>query len=93
MGKNALIAEIMQYALLSEHNHVAEQRAPRPELAGLKLFAQPLIGFAGASGACFAKLKADTAIGNHFLLPGEWNHRFCPSCPRAQWFLLSGRAV
>jgi epoxyqueuosine reductase QueG len=72
MDKKALIAEIMQYAL-SEHNHVSEQRALRPELAGLKIFAQPLVGFADASDACFAKLKADTAIGSHFLLPGEWN--------------------
>jgi epoxyqueuosine reductase QueG len=73
MDKSTLIAEITNRAHISENNYVAEQLALEPGLAGLRLFAEPLVGFASATDDYFTKLKGADVIGNHFLLPLEWN--------------------
>jgi epoxyqueuosine reductase QueG len=73
LDRDTLIHEIIKYAAASADNYVGEQAALKPELAGLKLFDEPLVGFADAADSYFYKFKADAAIGNNFMLPREWN--------------------
>jgi epoxyqueuosine reductase QueG len=74
MDRNTLIAEIIKYTHTSENNYVPQRLALKPELAGLRLFDEPLVGFARAADGYFTKLKRDTVIGDHFLLPADWNN-------------------
>ncbi|GHT64793.1 (Fe-S)-binding protein [Spirochaetia bacterium] len=53
-------------------NFVGKEIALRPDLAGMRIFAEPLIGFAAAEDPYFAELKKPGIIGPHFLPPREW---------------------
>ncbi|MDR3333971.1 MAG: 4Fe-4S binding protein [Treponema sp.] len=74
MNKNIVINEIINYTNISENNYIKEQVALKPELVGLKIFDEPLIGFADADDAYFNKLKDNNIIGNNFMSPKEWNN-------------------
>jgi epoxyqueuosine reductase QueG len=43
-----------------------------PELDGLKIFDEPLIGFADGSDPIYEELKDESVIGPHHRSPGEW---------------------
>jgi epoxyqueuosine reductase QueG len=74
MDKSALIDEIVHYVDTSENNYVGENSALlRADLAGLRLFDEPLVGFADVNDVYFGRLKEDDVIGNHFMPPEEWN--------------------
>jgi epoxyqueuosine reductase QueG len=73
MDKTTLIAEITAYARHSAHNQVRADVALEPGLAGLKMYDDPLMGFADAADPLFGKLKEPGVIGGHFMLPGEWD--------------------
>ena len=53
-------------------NRVAKAIALKPELAGMRIFDEPLIGYAGARDPLFTELKKPGIIGEHIMLPGEW---------------------
>ncbi|MDR0447139.1 MAG: 4Fe-4S binding protein [Treponema sp.] len=75
MDKNTLINEIINYVKTSEGNFIGENTAIRPDIIGLKLFDDPLVGFADANDPCFKELKNDGIIGSNFMLPEEWNEK------------------
>jgi len=56
----------------SRYNFVDENEAIVPELYGMKLFDNPLFGFASAQDSEFQNLRNPDVIGKHFILPGEW---------------------
>ncbi|MDR3248278.1 MAG: 4Fe-4S binding protein [Treponema sp.] len=53
-------------------NRVSGELALRPELAGLKLLAEPLVGFGDPEDSAFKALKEPHIIGDHFILPTGW---------------------
>ncbi|GHV90955.1 (Fe-S)-binding protein [Spirochaetia bacterium] len=53
-------------------NFVKKEIALRPDLAGMRIFAEPLFGFAAAEDPYFAELKKPGIIGAHFKAPREW---------------------
>jgi epoxyqueuosine reductase QueG len=53
-------------------NVVADEIALRPELAGMRIFDEPIFAYAAADDPLFAQLKQPGIIGDHFMLPGAW---------------------
>jgi epoxyqueuosine reductase QueG len=53
-------------------NRVPRELALRPELAGLKIMGEPLVGFGDPEDAAFRRIKEPQVVGEHFILPGEW---------------------
>jgi epoxyqueuosine reductase QueG len=53
-------------------NFVAKEIALRPILAGMKIFDEPLFGYASADDPLFLELKKKGIIGPHFMAPAEW---------------------
>jgi epoxyqueuosine reductase QueG len=53
-------------------NYVAAEIALRPGLAGMRIFGEPLTGYAAAGDPFFDELKKPGVIGPHFLTPREW---------------------
>jgi epoxyqueuosine reductase QueG len=51
---------------------VAAEIALRPDLAGMRIFGEPLTGYAAAGDPFFGELKKPGVIGPHFLAPREW---------------------
>ncbi|MDR0388654.1 MAG: 4Fe-4S binding protein [Spirochaetaceae bacterium] len=69
----ALLAQaIASYVNRAGGNVITQEQALSPDLAGLRLFDRPLIGFAGAGDSYFQELKKPGVVGPHLLLPGEW---------------------
>ncbi len=56
----------------SHSNFVDENEAIVPELSGMRLFDNPLFGFASSKDEEFWNLKNQSVIGEHFMLPEEW---------------------
>ena len=68
-----MIKEIASHYLASaEGNFIKAEQAISGNLVGMRLFAEPLIGFACASDTMFLELKQPHAIGEHFWLPEDW---------------------
>jgi epoxyqueuosine reductase QueG len=53
-------------------NYVAKEIALKPELAGMRIFDEPIFGYAAADDPMFAEQKKPEIIGAHYVLPGEW---------------------
>lgn len=72
MDRNALLRLAVVMAETSELNRVNTEVALLPELAGLRLYNQPLLGIAAADDPYFHTLRNPGVIGPIFRLPGEW---------------------
>ncbi len=71
MIENTLRAKIL--TMLDEDiNFITEEIALNENSKGMKIFNEPLIGFAKADDQMFNKLKDESIIGEHFRLPLEW---------------------
>jgi epoxyqueuosine reductase QueG len=46
--------------------------ALRPDLGGMRIFGEPLFGYASAQDPYYAELKKPGVIGLHFMYPTEW---------------------
>ncbi|MCL1927475.1 MAG: 4Fe-4S binding protein [Treponema sp.] len=53
-------------------NYVAKEIALRPDLAGMRIFEEPIFGYAASSDPLFAGFKKSEIIGNHFMMPDVW---------------------
>jgi epoxyqueuosine reductase QueG len=53
-------------------NFVGKDLALRPELAGMRIFDDPLAGYADPADPYFRELKKPGVIGDHVMLPHEW---------------------
>ena len=56
----------------SSGNYVEKEIALKPDLAGMKIFDEPLFGYASADDPYFAEAKKPGIIGAHFMTPAEW---------------------
>ena len=56
----------------SKLNVVDGDIALRPDIAGMRLFEEPLVRCAAASDPFFGELLRPEVIGSHFRLPGDW---------------------
>jgi epoxyqueuosine reductase QueG len=53
-------------------NFITADIALRPDLAGMRMYDDPVVGFADPDDSLFLALKQPEAIGPHFLLPRDW---------------------
>lgn len=53
-------------------NKVAREKAFRPELAGMRIYDAPLIGYAAADDDAFAALRAPQVRMEGFMMPCQW---------------------
>jgi epoxyqueuosine reductase QueG len=63
---------VTDYTNTAPENFVPAEIALRPELAGMRIFEEPLFGYADAGDPLFAELKKPAVIGDHLLLPSDW---------------------
>jgi len=74
-GENMDKITIVEFAtefLLNDLNHVSRELAIRDELAGMKIFNEPIFAYGDADDNGFQSLKETTVVGEHFMLPKEW---------------------
>jgi epoxyqueuosine reductase QueG len=72
MDSRSFLEALTAYTNTAPGNFVGGEIALRPELAGMRIFDEPLFGFAGAGDPLFQDLKKPGVIGGHVLAPGEW---------------------
>ena len=72
MDKKQFEKALIDFVLASPKNYVKKDIALRPELAGMKIFDEPLVGFASAGDPYLAEAKKPEVIGSHFMAPEEW---------------------
>ena len=61
-----------EYIQSSPENFVKKEIAFRPDLAMMRIFDEPLIGYASAGDPYFTDAKKPGIIGDHFMTPEEW---------------------
>ena len=61
-----------EFLRASPGNCVPKEIALRPDLAGMRIFDEPLFGYASAEDPYFEEVKKPGIIGPHFLAPAEW---------------------
>lgn len=71
MDKNDVINKIREY-MGNAKNFITADASLSGDLVGMKIFEEPLVGFASADDSMFMELKKPEAIGPHFRAPGEW---------------------
>lgn len=64
--------KLRQFVLEDQGNCLTETQAIREELAGMRIYGEPILGAAGAGDPLFSELKKENAIGAHFVAPREW---------------------
>ena len=72
MNKVQFEKALREYIQSSPDNFVTAETALRPDLAGMRIFDEPLIGYAYAADPYFAEAKKPEIIGSHFMSPQEW---------------------
>lgn len=72
MDKAVFETTLKEYIENSPENRVKEEAALRPDLAGMRIFDEPLFGYASAADPYFAEAKKPGVIGAHFMGPAEW---------------------
>jgi len=68
----ALEDELARFAKEDPAGRIAQDRALRDDLAGMRLFDTPLVRVGAASDPLFAQLKEPQAVGPQMRMPGEW---------------------
>ena len=75
MENKDLIDQIVYYVANSKDNFISDEDAISPNLAGMKIYEEPLIGFARADDEFFtAEFKKEGIIHPEYLTPSEWLH-------------------
>ncbi|MBC2581689.1 4Fe-4S binding protein [Clostridium sp. DJ247] len=72
MNKQDLIKMASHFVENSEDNYITRESAISENVAGMKIFDEPIFAFGSADDEYFTLLKEPSAIGKHFLLPKEW---------------------
>jgi epoxyqueuosine reductase QueG len=72
MQKDDILKTILDYIERASGNYVAKEVAISPALAGMKMYAGAVVGFANSDSSLFNDLKKPGVIGSHFILPKEW---------------------
>ena len=72
MEKRFFEEAVRDFVNASPGNYLSQEAAIRPDLAGLRFFAEPLFGYASAGDPLFGEYKKPGVIGAHYLGPREW---------------------
>lgn len=73
MDKKAFIDKIVRFTATNPNNFISDEDAIYPRLAGMKIFEEPLVGFASASDELFVtEFKKEGVIHPEYLSPLEW---------------------
>ncbi|MCQ4638109.1 4Fe-4S binding protein [Anaerovorax odorimutans] len=64
--------ELAYFVRQAAGNYINEEQALSRELAGMRIYDAPLVGAASVTDTLFRELKKPQAIGEHFMLPGDW---------------------
>ena len=72
MDKQDFEKIVREYIQQSPDNYVKKEKAIRPELEGMRMFDEPLTGYACAEDPYFTEAKKPGIIGAHFIAPTEW---------------------
>ena len=72
MNKAGFEKALKEYIRNSKENFVKPEIALKPDLGGLQIFDEPLIGYASAEDPYFKELKKPGVIGANFMGPKEW---------------------
>ena len=72
MDKIKLEKTLVEYVTSSSGNYLTEEAAIRPDLAGMRIFDDPVFGYASADDPYFAEARKPEIIGPHFVTPDEW---------------------
>ena len=70
--KKNIEQSVTQFCKDSEWNYIKKEEAISPEIAGMRIFDAPLIGYASAEDPLFEELKKTEVIGCHVMLPKDW---------------------
>jgi epoxyqueuosine reductase QueG len=66
------IVRIASEFVQTEINYVSSDKALNEELAGMKIFDEPIFAYGAADDEGFQLLKSPSVIGEHFMKPREW---------------------
>ena len=72
MDKEYFEKSLKEFIVNSPQNYIQGEIALRPELGGMKIYDEPLFGYAASDDPYFAGLKKPGIIGGHFMAPAEW---------------------
>lgn len=72
MDFSVLAKDAAAFIESSQFNYVSEEDAIRPELAGLRIFDEPLIAAGAADDPLFEQLRAPGVVGPEAFLPTGW---------------------
>lgn len=73
MKKETLVEKIVSFVAESGDNFVSPEDAIRSELAGMKIFEAPLVGFASAEDRLFTvEFKKEGVLHPEYRTPAEW---------------------
>ena len=56
----------------SPENYVQKEIALRPDLSGMRIYDEPLFGYASAEDQYFTEAKKPGIVGPQFMTPAEW---------------------
>ena len=73
MENKKLIDKIVNYVANSKDNFISDEDAISPNLVGMKIYEEPIIGFAHADDELFTtEFKKECVIHPEYLTPSEW---------------------
>lgn len=72
MNKQDLIKSAAYFADNSSYNYISESIAISENVAGMRIFEGPMLGFGSPDDQYFTTFKEPSVIGEHFMLPQEW---------------------
>lgn len=72
MEKELFEKKVVEFVNTSELNYISEGEAIEERLVGLRIYAEPIFGYADAKDQLFEEWKKEEVIGPHVMLPGEW---------------------
>ena len=72
MTKEQILAEISRLFEEDAANFITAEAAIRPDLAGMRIYDAPIVGFGAADDALFEEFRRPEVIGPWFKKPGEW---------------------
>jgi epoxyqueuosine reductase QueG len=72
MEKTHFEKMLKDHILSSQDNFIKKEEALRSDLEGMRIFDEPLFGYASTADSFFAEAKSPEVIGAHFIGPEEW---------------------
>lgn len=72
MNKDELNAAVHAYVESSPENYIDKAWAEENELDGIRMYDNPLVGYASAADPLFSEFQKESVVGPHMLLPRNW---------------------